>query len=237
MKNKSAYAVFLYIFLVVSCSVPSITLAEDSSFRMEVQINLFEKADVLSVAPQKGTCDSLTFKVKASRVFKVVNIPRDHLRIAIPYDIYWYPDTRRDFANGKKVDHGVLNVKQDTQTFYVKYDPKNNPNGAKGEYILKVKLKVNGHIIDKNLSTKLVVNANCQEQIPGDGNNPEDPGQPGGDHNPSAIDNGKKPNQGGLLPITSGDYGNKIVLSVMLMFLGLTIHLLSVLDRKNSLPD
>lgn len=235
MKNKSAYVVLSYVFLVVSCLIPSLSLAEDSGTRMEVQINLFEKADVLSIVPQRGTCDSLTFKVKANHVFRVVNIPRDYLQIAIPYDIYWYPDSGQDFVNGKKVDHGILNVKQDTQSFYVKYDPKNNPNGAKGEYVLKVKLKVNGHVIDKNLSTKLVINANCQAKVPGDGNKPETPVQPGGDDNPSAVDDGNEPKQGGLLPITSADYGNKIVLSVMWMFLGLTIHLLSVLDKKNSL--
>jgi hypothetical protein len=237
MKNKWAFVILSVVFLVISCPVPSISLAEDAGRAdLEVEINRLEKANALSVIPQKGTCDLLSFQVKANHVFKAANMPRTYLRIVIPYEIYWYPDAGQDFANGQKVDQGILDVKKDTQLFHVKYDPKNNPNGARGEYVLKVKLKVNGHVIDQNLSTKLVINENCPANVPAGVQKPGTPVQPGHHEPPSSVNDRKESGKGGLLPVTSADYGNKIVSGFIWVFLGLVIHLLSVLNKKNSWP-
>ncbi|MBA4603923.1 hypothetical protein [Thermoactinomyces mirandus] len=234
--NKLAYAILSCVFLVICCLIPSVSLANGLNPITDVQTKLFEKADVVSVVPQKGTCDSLIFNVKANHVFKVVNMPRNLLRIAILYEIYWYPDSRQDFVAGKRVDHGLLGIQRDSQSFDVKYDPKKNPYGAKGEYVLKVKLKVNDRVIDKKLSTKLVIHVNCQSNVPKDVNKPETLDQSGSDDDFSAAGgkDGDNHRQGGILPVTATDYGNNIVLSAMWMLLGITLYLLSIHNKEKS---
>ena len=169
---KLAQVVLSLVSLLVISLHPAVSSAADDA-DVQAKLKSLVEANVLKPIPFKGNCTSIQFKVQVGSVFKLVDLPDTPLKVVVPYEIYWYPASDQALVNGKKVDQGVLDVKEDNETLFVKYDPRSNPNGAKGTYVLKVRLNINNEVIGKILIAKLVFNHDCGSDQPGA---PDDPG-------------------------------------------------------------
>lgn len=199
--NFARIALSLVSVLIISL-YPAVSSAADKADVKE-QIESLAEANFLKPLPHLGTCKSIEFKVRVGNVFKLVGIPDTQLKVAVPYEIYWHPASDDGLVSGKKVHQGILDVKTDNQSFLVKYDPKSNPHGAKGTYVLKVKLNVNDQVIGKILIAKLVFNLDCGSDRPGTpgdpggGTQPGNPNDPGNSNDPGDPQDPGKPNDPG----------------------------------------
>ncbi|MBA4551531.1 MULTISPECIES: hypothetical protein [Thermoactinomyces] len=249
---KLAQVVLSLVSLLVISLHPAVSSAADDA-DVQAKLKSLVEANVLKPIPFKGNCTSIQFKVQVGSVFKLVDLPDTPLKVVVPYEIYWYPASDQALVNGKKVDQGVLDVKEDNETLFVKYDPRSNPNGAKGTYVLKVRLNINNEVIGKILIAKLVFNHDCGSDQPGapddpgsgqpnDPNNPDDPGNqddpknPGNGGDQPGDDNqkgGSKQPQGGKLPKTATSYGTGMMFGLGGILAGMV--LLSVAMKRKSL--
>jgi hypothetical protein len=242
---KLAQVVLSLVSLLVVSLYPAVSSAADNA-DIQAKLKALVEANVLKPLPFKGNCTSIQFKVQVGSVFKLVDLPDTPLKVVVPYEIYWYPASDQGLVNGKKVDQGVLNVKEDNQTFFVKYNPKSNPNGAKGTYVLKVKLNINNEVIGKILIAKLVFNHDCGSDQPGapddpgsgqpnDPNDPGHPDEPGDQDDPKNPGNGgdqpgddnkndgSKQPQGGKLPKTATSYGTGMMFGLGAILSGMIL--------------
>lgn len=251
--NKLARVALALASLLIISLYPAVSSAADKA-DVQAQLEALVEANILKPLPHVGTCTSIQFKVQVGNVFKLVDIPDTRLKVAVPYEIYWYPASDDDLVSGKKVHQGILDVKNDNQSFLVKYDPKSNPHGTKGTYVLKVKLNINDQVIGKMLIAKLVFNHDCGSDRPGapgdpgGGTQPGNPNDPGNQDDPKnpPDDDGNEPGddgkgedpeqpQGGELPKTATSYGNGMMFGLGGILAGILLYILSIANKRKSI--